>query len=289
MLVAAGRGFTPWSRDGVEALRAAGARVRRLDLIDDEALPEEAAGLVIAGHLWPDTLGELAQNFALMRDLRVRVADGLPTLALGGGALYFLKRLQDAAGRSHDLAGILPGSGEMIGELDEAGYLEVRAERDSVLLRAGETVDGLGGRRRRDPGVAGVAQLPPERERARLAAAATRGGGDAATCSARGCSSTWRRSRWRPHGSSPPARGSRSRRVWAADVPHARLRGGGQPRRGSSKMRPSIRAISLTVASSRISSPKRSCSTTMVAVEGHADDVLHDPFGGLVGAPLASR
>ena len=142
VLVAAGRGFTPWSRDGVEQLRAAGARVRRLDLAEDEALPEEAAGLVIAGHLWPDSIGELAQNFALMRHLRVRVADGLPTLALGGGALYFLKRLQDAAGRSHDLAGILPGSGEMIGEFDEVGYLEVRAERDSVLFREGEAVAG---------------------------------------------------------------------------------------------------------------------------------------------------
>jgi cobyrinic acid a,c-diamide synthase len=142
VLVAAGRGFTPWSRDGVEILRAAGARVRRLDLIDDDALPEETAGLVVAGHLWPDTLGELAQNYGLMRHMRVRVADGLPTLALGGGALYFLKRLQDASGRSHELAGILPGTGEMIGGLDEVGYLDVRAERDSVLLRVGETLAG---------------------------------------------------------------------------------------------------------------------------------------------------
>ena len=142
VLVAAGRGFTPWSRDGVEVLRAAGARIRRLDLIDDDTLPEEAAGLVVAGHVWPDALGELAQNYGLMRHLRVRVADGLPTLALGGGVLYFLKRLQDASGRSHELAGILPGSGEVIGDLGEVGYLEVRAERDSVLLRAGETVTG---------------------------------------------------------------------------------------------------------------------------------------------------
>jgi cobyrinic acid a,c-diamide synthase len=142
VLVAAGRGFTPWARDGIEVLRGAGARVRRLDLIGDDSLPEDTAGLVIAGHLWPDTIGELAQNFGLMRHLRVRVADGLPTLALGGGALYFLKRLQDASGRSHELAGILPGTGEVIGDLDEVGYLEVRAERDSVLLRAGETVTG---------------------------------------------------------------------------------------------------------------------------------------------------
>jgi cobyrinic acid a,c-diamide synthase len=142
VLVAGGRGFTPWSRDGVEVLRAAGARVRRLDLMDDDSLPEEAAGLVIAGHLWPDSLGELAQNYSLMRHLRVRVADGLPTLALGGGALYFLKRLQDASGRSHELAGILPGTAELIGDLDDVGYFEVRAERDTVLLREGETVVG---------------------------------------------------------------------------------------------------------------------------------------------------
>jgi cobyrinic acid a,c-diamide synthase len=140
--VAAGRGFTAWSRDSIEVLRLAGARVHRLDLSLDESLPEEAAGLVLAGHLWPETIADLAGNYSLMRDVRVKVSDGLPTLALGGGMLYLLRRLQDPFGRSYELAGVLPAEGELLGELDEPLYLELRAERDSVLLRAGEELRG---------------------------------------------------------------------------------------------------------------------------------------------------
>lgn len=142
VLVASGRGFSPWSRDSIEVLRAAGAHVRRLDLLQDEHLPEETAGLILAGHLWIDTLPELAENYSLMRELRVRIADGLPTLALGGGMLYLLRRLQDPLGRSFAFAGVLPAEGELLGDLEEPTYLQVRAERDSVLLAAGETVTG---------------------------------------------------------------------------------------------------------------------------------------------------
>lgn len=140
--LAAGRGFTPWSRDSIDALRAAGARVRRLDLAADDALPAGTAGLVIAGHLWQETLPELAGNFGLMREMRVRVSEGLPTLALGGGMLYFLRRLQDPLGRSHELAGVLSADGELLGDLDEPTYLSVKAERDTLLLGTGETVTG---------------------------------------------------------------------------------------------------------------------------------------------------
>lgn len=140
--LAAGRGFTAWSRDSIDALRAAGARVRRLDLATDAALPAGTAGLVVAGHLWQESLPELAANFSLMREMRVRVAEGLPTLALGGGMLYFLRRLQDPSGRTHELAGVLPADGELLGDLDEPAYLSVRAERDTLLLSSGEIITG---------------------------------------------------------------------------------------------------------------------------------------------------
>jgi Cobyrinic acid a,c-diamide synthase len=140
--VAAGHGFTAWSRDSIETLRTAGAHVHRLDLAADGALPAGTAGLVVAGHLWQSTLPELAQNFSLMREMRVRVSEGLPTLALGGGMLYFLRRLQDPVGRTHELAGVLPAEGELLGDLDEPAYLSVRAERDTLLLASGEAVTG---------------------------------------------------------------------------------------------------------------------------------------------------
>ena len=63
--VASGKGFTPWSRDSIEVLRSAGAQVRRLDLVEDSALPPGTAGLVLAGTLWPETIPDIAMNTAL--------------------------------------------------------------------------------------------------------------------------------------------------------------------------------------------------------------------------------
>jgi cobyrinic acid a,c-diamide synthase len=142
VLVAGGRGFTPWSRDCIELLRSAGGRVRRLDLVEDEELPEDVGGLVLAGRLWPEILPDLAGNYPLMRHIRVAVSEGLPTLALGGGMLYLLRRLQDPFGLTHELAGVLPSDGELLDDLWEPAYFRVRAERDTMLLHAGEEVTG---------------------------------------------------------------------------------------------------------------------------------------------------
>jgi cobyrinic acid a,c-diamide synthase len=140
--VAGGRGFSPWSRDSIEVLRSAGAQIRRLDLVEDDALPEETAGLVLAGTAWPADLLDISLNQALLRDLRRRISEGLPTVALGGGMLLLLSRLQDSLGRTVELADVIPAEGEILWEMDEPGYVEITAERDNLLLSKGETVMG---------------------------------------------------------------------------------------------------------------------------------------------------
>jgi len=70
-------------------LRAAGARIRRLDLVEDESLPGETAGLILAGTVWPSSLVDISMNQALLLDLRTRIAGGLPTLALAAGSSFF--------------------------------------------------------------------------------------------------------------------------------------------------------------------------------------------------------
>ena len=142
VMVAGGPGFTPWSRDSVEVLRASGARIRRLDLIEDEALPAEAAGLVLAGTVWPSSLIDISMNQSLLTDIRTRVLAGLPTLALGGGFLVLLNRVQDSLGRTAELAGVLPGEGEILWDLDEAAYVDLRAASANPLLEKGQRTSG---------------------------------------------------------------------------------------------------------------------------------------------------
>jgi cobyrinic acid a,c-diamide synthase len=142
VMVAGGPGFTPWSRDSIEVLRAAGARIRRLDLIEDEVLPAEAAGLILAGTIWPSSLIDIAMNQPLLADMRTRIAAGLPTLALGGGFLILLNRVQDSLGRTVDLSGVLPGEGEILWDLEEAAYVELQATGENPLLDKDQRAKG---------------------------------------------------------------------------------------------------------------------------------------------------
>jgi len=142
VMVAAGKGFTPWSRDSVEVLRAAGARVQRLDLLEDEELPEETAGLILAGTLWPEAVSDVALNRSLLSSIRRAVEEGLPTLALGGGMLLLLQRVQDTLGRTSEMAGLLSAEAEIVSDLEDTTYVEVVSDRENLLLARGEEVTG---------------------------------------------------------------------------------------------------------------------------------------------------
>jgi cobyrinic acid a,c-diamide synthase len=142
VMVAGGNGFTPWSRDSIEVLRAAGARIHRLDLLEDDVLPAEAAGLVLAGTIWPSSLLDIALNQSLLYDMRTRIAGGMPTVALAGGFLVLLNRVQDSLGRTVELAGVLPGEGEILWDLEDAAYVELVAARENPLLEKGQRAKG---------------------------------------------------------------------------------------------------------------------------------------------------
>jgi cobyrinic acid a,c-diamide synthase len=136
--VAGGTGITPWSRDSIEVLRSAGAQVRRLDLVEDTELPAGIAGLVLAGTLWPETLPDIAMNTSLLGDIERQVSRGLPTVALGGGMLLLLQKVQDTLGRTSELVGVIPAQGEILWDLEDPAYVEVTSERDNLLLAKGE-------------------------------------------------------------------------------------------------------------------------------------------------------
>lgn len=142
IMVAGGKGFTLWSRDSIELLRSSGARVRRLDLLEDTELPPDVSGLILAGTVWPASLTDITSNRSLMRDLRLRISDGLPTIAMGGGMLLLLSRVQDSLGRTVEPADVLPAEGEILWDLEEPAYVQVTAERDNLLMSRGDTVSG---------------------------------------------------------------------------------------------------------------------------------------------------
>jgi cobyrinic acid a,c-diamide synthase len=81
-------------------------------------------------------------NTRLLNDIACQVRGGLPTLALGGGMMVLLRKLQDTLGRTSELAGVIDAEAEILWDLEDPAYVEVLSERDNLALARGEKAIG---------------------------------------------------------------------------------------------------------------------------------------------------
>lgn len=134
--VAGGEAFTFAYTENTELLRAAGAEVRTVDPLHDEALPEGTEGLVIGGG-FPEMHAErLSTNAPLRERVAAFAAAGGPLAAECAGLLYLAESLDGAP-----MCGVLPAKARMTGRLT-LGYREAVAVGDSVLAASGTRVRG---------------------------------------------------------------------------------------------------------------------------------------------------
>jgi cobyrinic acid a,c-diamide synthase len=134
--IARGPAFSFHYTENLELLTAAGAELAPFDPLHDEALPEDAGALVLAGG-FPEVFGaELEANTALRTAVRAFAASGRPVLAECGGALYLCADLD-----GHAMCGVLPARGRMARRLT-LGYREAVAATATSWIAAGERVRG---------------------------------------------------------------------------------------------------------------------------------------------------
>ena len=131
LAVAWGSPLEPFSLENIDVLQAAGLELVPVNVVRDRALPEGVHGLLLAGHLDEDGLADLSANRELLAQIAAAVDGGLPTLAVGGGALLLLRRLADSRGRSHELAGALPAEAELLESYERPRYVPARATREN--------------------------------------------------------------------------------------------------------------------------------------------------------------
>ena len=127
--VAWGPPLQPVMLENVDVLQAMGVNLVPLNIARDRELPEPCDGLLFCGTLDEQTIDAFSDNALLRQSLRTAAADGLPVLALGGGALLLLQRLADSRGRSHDLLGIVPAEAELLEWYDRPRYVHAEATR----------------------------------------------------------------------------------------------------------------------------------------------------------------
>jgi cobyrinic acid a,c-diamide synthase len=114
--------FCFYYQDNLDALARAGAELVFFSPLRDR-LPDVDAVYLGGGYpeLHPETLG----RSPCTRDIRDRVADGLPIYAECGGLLYLCEQLSTGPeGKDHRMAGVLPATGEMTARIQALGYSE---------------------------------------------------------------------------------------------------------------------------------------------------------------------
>lgn len=121
----------PFALEALDLLKAAGLSLAPLHIGRDHELPRGAHGLLLAGLLDEEGLPAFAGNDELKSGIAAAVAAGLPTLAIGGGALLLLRRLADRRGRTHELAGVLPAEAELLEWYERPRYVHAVATRDN--------------------------------------------------------------------------------------------------------------------------------------------------------------
>jgi len=134
--VAGGRAFTFTYTDTLDALSAAGAEVVGFDPLRDERLPEGVDGLLVGGGFPETHASELADNRALLADVRRRVGAGLPTWAECGGLAWLCRDLD-----GHPMAGVVAASATMSDRL-RLGYRTAVTSVDTPLGPAGTELRG---------------------------------------------------------------------------------------------------------------------------------------------------
>ncbi len=135
----------------LDLLRAMGASVSFFSPLADRELPPAETVYLPGGY--PELHAErLAANRDLLRALRAHVEEGHPMLAECGGMMLLLESLTDLAGRSHAMAGVLPGETIMQPKLQAIALQAVALEQGELrghsfhhsLLRTTLSADARG-------------------------------------------------------------------------------------------------------------------------------------------------
>ena len=133
--VARDRVFCFYYEESLDVLRDLGAELIPFSPVEDAALPADIQGLYLGGGYPELAAKELAANTAMLSSVRAALESGLPCIAECGGFMYLTERIAD-----EPVVGLLPGTCFNTGKLTRFGYVNLIAEEDNLLCRAGESI-----------------------------------------------------------------------------------------------------------------------------------------------------
>jgi cobyrinic acid a,c-diamide synthase len=108
----------------IEALRASGAELIKINCLTDSKLPE-IDGLFIGGGFPETQMAALEANNSLRSAIRNAIENGLPVYAECGGLMYLARSITWHKG-THDMVGVIPGNVVMHDAPQGRGYVRLR-------------------------------------------------------------------------------------------------------------------------------------------------------------------
>ncbi len=140
--VARDRAFCFYYRENLELLEELGAELVFFSPLRDATLPDALGGLYLGGGYPELFAAELAANAGMRESIAAAVRRGMPTIAECGGFLYLQEKLTDKDGRTHAMAGALPGQSRHAGGLRRFGYVKLTQRVDTLLGPKGTAIKG---------------------------------------------------------------------------------------------------------------------------------------------------
>lgn len=139
--IAQDKAFCFYYQDALDLLTELGAELVPFSPIADKHLPDNISGLVLGGG-YPELYAEqLAENKVLLHEVKTALDGGMPCFAECGGFMYLLERYCEGD-KAYSWVGAVPGESAMTKKLTRFGYVHLSAQKDNVLCKAGESING---------------------------------------------------------------------------------------------------------------------------------------------------
>lgn len=139
--VARDAAFSFYYQDSLDYLTEQGVELKFFSPMRDVCLPE-VDGVYIGGGFPEMFLPQLSNNLSMKKAIQEAHRSGMPILAECGGLMYLTRTLKDFNGDSWSGVGVVPADIIMTRKLQELGYIEATALRETVIAAPGEVVRG---------------------------------------------------------------------------------------------------------------------------------------------------
>ncbi len=117
--------FHFYYKANLDWLEQEGAELVEFSPLEDKQLPESVDGILLGGGFPEVFLKQLSENIEMKSAIKSFIESDHPCYAECGGLMYLIEHLIDRNGRTHDMAGVIPGSITMTPSLQNFGYSSI--------------------------------------------------------------------------------------------------------------------------------------------------------------------